>query len=334
MKMLVSAWPVTSLFLSLSLPLMMTGCGGSDDSSGDDGVGIPASIIADADLLPGVLAAYDADDVKKEIQFDFREFLANPPETTGTDCEAKLYETITLKTSGTEYRAEADLDFSTCTKERYASDTTYQGADFSEFSAKATLKLIVYGNCAGVNLDEFNGKPLRTLTNSNPCNTGTGIKATTESIFITSQSGKITNIATVGSEEKLTEIFDYESTTHTIKRGTKGRTCSLMINAGIKSYDDNCEEITRTITTKDASGFEGNVNENDDINKAHYLKKMYSGVTGQADTTSSWYTGGMFEVTLNDWTGTVRYSSPTAEPIYEFNKGSETVTGTIKETVE
>ena len=318
--------------LSLSGVLAIYGCG--DDADGGDGpdeLAVPASIVTDAQLLPGALAAYDADSVKEIVQSNNDDFMANTVMSMGEpDCSQKLFDAQTLSAKGGTFRISFEVDFSECIVALFKETEGFEGADFSDFVVTATFKGINWGRCEGVDLSELDGKPLGELSTAPLCDgSGTKRSSTSESISSISYKGKIADV-TFG-EEKVDYTYDFEDITYYAKKGTSGRTCSQTVTDGVASLDDKCVEISRNFKPADTVEIEGQEPIVGEINKSEYIKLEYSGLTENADVTSRWYTGGMMNVTVNDWAGTVKFSSATAEPIYELVKGTETVTGTIKE---
>lgn len=314
------------------LALAACGSGNNDDENGNSM--LPASVVTAAMLEPGTLQAYDGDDVKTMLEGAGDDFAdhsaADDNRDAGNDkCFNDKMNELKFEAKGAEMRLSGEVDLSSCQLTIYQEDARFKDADFTDFVSVYKIKVSSYISCSGQDLSKYNGKTFVEVADVSECNTdGTSVTIRSETTTSSSLKATIKNVELNGA--KVIYTVDEESTDASVTRMANGNPCTATVTGATVRWADGCSDISRNVTTKGKRGYQGSEAQDENIGKAEYERYEYVGLKGAANVTSLWYTAGQMNVTLNDWTGIVRYSSATAEPIFEMKKGTETVTGTIK----
>lgn len=306
--------------------LIFTGCGKDESKDEDNGLSEPASIVTEAAITPTNLKAFDAEAIKKDMEGAGSEFEAESKEDTSEpSCSDKILNAVKLEAKGPTIRINADVDVAACVLEDLKKEDSFKEADFSGLTYSSSQKLLYFIRCEGADLSAYSGKTLNDIKDVPECDKAATVGFKFELILSQKTSGKIKLAGTT----PVNYTYDTEFQVNLVNRAEGGGLCSATLSGAEFTYANNCADISHTVITTKA-GLEGAEENGADNGKVDYRKAVYSAVKRFAENKGPWYSSGTMNVTRNDWTGTVKFSSPTAEPIFEMKKGTETVTGTIK----
>ena len=314
--------------------LLLAACGSEEKEDEDTGLSVPNSIVTDANLAPGSLIGFDADEMKSKMESGgeggFRANYDNDDDDDDEDesCYDKKFADLKIEAKDDRLRVAGSLDFGECFEENFGDGDEYADANFDDYSAESTIQFAAYISCSGQDLGKYDGLAFSEISDVSECDSATEVEVISETKTITKTKGTIKDIGTGDDKYDFTQDYDYEA--YNATRTTSGGTCKGKIAEGVISWSNGCVITEREVTNKDTSSIGDDESEGDNVGKDTYQKLVYKDLKEAADSSSPWYAGGGFEVTYQDWAGTVTYSSKTAEPIFEMVKGSETVTGTIK----
>jgi hypothetical protein len=317
--------------LTLLLPVLLVSCGKDEKKSEDPGLSVPDSIISEAAVTPVTLKAFDAALIKSDMEGAGYTYQSKTKDdTSDPSCSEKLTNVKTIEALGSTVRAVYEVDTSACIKEDLEKSEPFKGADFTGLTASSSERLIVYYKCEGANLSAYNGKTMLDIENGVPeCDKASRSDFKLEIILEQKTSG----IIKLAGDTPTNYTYETDYKTNVVFRGEGLSVCSSTLSGAELTFSDSCREIqTSVITSK--IGVVGSEENGEDNGKMDYTKMTYSGLKRLAESQDPWYSAGAMNVVRNDWTGTVKYSSPTAEPIFEMKKGVETVTGTIKKEAE
>jgi hypothetical protein len=315
----------TLMSLRLLIPVLLISCGKDEKKSEEPGLSVPDSIISEAALTPVTLKAFDAAQIKSEMEAAGSTYQSETTDSSTESCSEKITNAQKVEALGSSLRAIYDVDTSACVTEDLKKNEPFKDADFTGLTATGSQKLIVYYKCEGANLSAYNGKMMSDIKELPECDKATKVDFKFELIL----TQKTTGIIKLTGETPTNYTYESDYKINIAHRGEGLSVCTSTLSGAEFNYSDSCREIqTSNITSK--IGVVGSEEEGEDNGKMDYTKITYSGVKSIAESTDPWFSAGTKTVVRNDWTGTVKYSSPTAEPIFEMKKGVETVTGTIK----
>lgn len=317
-------------YVSLMASIVITGCGSKDKSDNDNnGLSVPASIVSEAALTPVSLIAFDAANMKSEIESAGETFQAGSSNISSEpSCQDKLVNESLIEAVGSTLRLTATVDTSSCIIEGLKEIEGFEDADFSNLTATSSRKILLYYHCEGVDLSSFNGKKYSELGDLKECAKASKISSKFEFELLQKTTGLV----------KLSDgtvNYTYDTDYHILMahRGTGEALCDIQLVDALFKYSDSCRNVTLS-TFSNKAGTAGSETANPNSGKTDYRKIQYNGLTRLPESNDPWYSSGTMNVTWNDWEGTVKFSSPTAEPIFEMKKGIETVTGTIKKVAQ
>jgi hypothetical protein len=322
-------WLVTAL-----VAFGVGACGSkSDDGGSDSGLAVPDATLTDADMAPGTLKALDAAKVKARMEAggegNYEDEGAPEKEDEGeASCTDKLFDALKVEAKDDTLRLVADVDFGPCTLESLKEEEDYKTADFSKFKVSIKNYFATWIQCEGQDLAAYDGKVFSAIKDIPECDKAGTVKVWSESASTTDMSGEITGAK--NGDTTYDVVFVEKSVDRSTQRTADGEPCSASLDAGVFTYEDDCIWTSRSVATEKKSGIKGEEEVDEDVGKEDYEQLKSVGLKQSANSTAYWYAGGEFAVVFHDWAGTVKYSSPTAEPVFEMKKGSESVTGTIK----
>jgi hypothetical protein len=316
--------------LKLLVPVLLVSCGKDDKKSEDPGLSVPDSIVSEAALTPVTLQAFDAAKIKSEMEGARSTYQSETKDdTSDPSCSDKLTEVKTIEALGSTLRVVYNVDTSACITEDLKKNEPFKDADFSGLTATGSQQLIVYYKCEGVNLSAYNGKTMSESNEVPECDKASKVDFKFELIILQ----KTTGVIKLAGETPTNYTYETDYRINSVTRGEGLSLCTSTLSGAEFAFSDSCREIQTSVVTSKV-GPAGSVSEGEDNGKMDYTKITYSGLKRLAEGTDPWFSAGTKNVVRNDWTGTVKYSSPTAEPIFEMKKGVETVTGTIKKEAE
>jgi hypothetical protein len=306
--------------------LIFTGCGKDESKDEENGLSEPASIVTEAAITPTNLKAFDAEAIKKDMEDAGSNFSAeSPDDKSDPSCSDKITAAFKIEAKGPTLRLTFDADTSSCVLEDLKAEDSFKDADFTNITYSSSQKMVYYIRCEGADLTPYNGKSLDDIKDLPECDKANSVGLKFEFVLAQKTSGYIK----LAGENPVNYTYETDYLINMVNRAEGGGLCGATLNAAEFTYANNCADISHSvITTK--LGLQGSEELGADNGKVDYRKAVYSSVKRFAENKGPWYSSGTMNVTRNDWTGTVKFSSPTAEPIFEMKKGAETVTGTIK----
>lgn len=255
---------------------------------------------------PSLISSLTKDEVVTKLNEESERFMMNSPDGEETEqCFADFYDK-NMKISGSNGNVIVSLDaeLPACLKNSFESNgnVTLKTAFIKSF-----LKL----SC-DVDFSKFTGMKwsetmLATSDGDAECPSGQTYTLLSqielEIKYAINDAGKTVNaaISTISHEGN-----------------DNGGPCELMKGSGTSN---SCVAINSTTTLNlDEAG----------LGSGEYLKTKSNGLAYDDSSDAMWYLGGINDVVLNDWKGTVTYSSGTAAPTYKLvGPGGEVAEGTI-----
>jgi hypothetical protein len=295
-------------------------CDGVND--GDGGGPVTGAFLTAADLQPGALIALDEDDVSDNMD-DEDEFMAVPP----------------LPEDGADDATCLVRRFAGALKLAAAGDTASVGGRFTidrdDFTAcglgagfpagvrfSATGRLYTQLSCTGANLTALDGKALgevfaQVATLVDACSgPATELRNIEQTVKV---SGTVLGMA-VDSQQHLIELAGSASATP----------CDFRVDAGQVHVGDNCVVVNRGVNEKAKL----NGQPTDDQGKEDHTRLEARGLVRPVDGRPLWYSGGSMAVTMNDWSGEVRYTAANAAPTWTMRRGPESIDGTLPDPTD
>ena len=207
---------------------------------------------------------------------------------------------------------DASIDLAQCLKNQAGSSTPTDAASKFEFQARFLQNV----TCPGVDLSEFSGKTMKELGAED---TNSGIPAALESKCGSLPAVKVFGNATIVG--KIPGTVDVSAKIGIFNK--EGGACELTkVDGGFKL--NSCLSANYMVTK---SGAEGQQKEE----KSLVLLEAVN-VVDSTEPAAVWYNGGKFNVTVNNFTGTLLYSGAAIAPTYTLASGSDSVTGQLSAT--
>lgn len=258
---------------------------------------------------PSLISSLTKDEVVTKLNEKNEDFMMNSPDGEETDqCLADFYDK-NMKISGSNgtLAISLDADPSACFK------NTIESSNGNGSLKSASTRLFIKMTC-GLDFSKYNGMKWseigkEALEDDVECPSGqmasllSHLKMEFKITF--SDAGKTRNTSSV--------VIAYEG-------DDKGGPCVSTTGSGT---DNSCVTIDSTTWLNlDEPG----------LGSSEYLKISSNGLAYDDSSDAMWFLGGKKDVILNDWKGSVTYSSGTAAPTYKLvGRGGEVAEGTISE---
>lgn len=213
---------------------------------------------------------------------------------------------------------DASIDLAPCLKIQAGSSTPTDAATPADAASKFEFQARFLQNvtCPGVDLSEFNGKTMKELGAEE---TNSGIPAALES-----KCGSLPAVKVFGNATIVVKFGTLDASGKIGIFNKEGGACELTkVDGGFKM--NSCLSANYAVTkyTED----DGQQKEE----KSLVLLEAVN-VVDSTEPAAVWYNGGKFNVTVNNFTGTLLYSGAAIAPTYTLASGSDSVTGQLSAT--
>jgi hypothetical protein len=293
------------------------GCKKDDDEKSKDEVGA-AVFLAPADIAKGDVKVLSKEEAASKLE-DLSDLYDHEPESTSSTlrlvddenddatgkCIDDKFMAITVSGTKSSLSLDATPDLSSCFTAQSGGGVT-----------KATMHVAIAVGCDGTSFEAYDGKTLKELESADDqivhlCDAGSS--RTQMFNFALDEEGSQT-LGTATIDMKIHLV------TATMTGAAEG--CTETLTGTSWKLDDGCMVVNKSSTTITGG-------ESEDSGKEDYTSLTSVGLTRGGGKTDEFYASGQYAVVVNDWNGSVTYTSVTAAPTYTLTKGGETATGTI-----
>lgn len=269
----------------------------------------PNPMFTAADLAAGSYNAIDEDEVlrdlgSKSIWYDIDTGSALVGDTQG--CITAKLGTVKVQADKANLTINGTADLTSCFEE---AGTTIEAV---------SAKLLFYIGCPKSDLSNYNGKTLAEVSqmsaSSEPCkveDTGSRMESVGIDVSLNSDGVEVS--------ANIREAMQTED----------GKPCQISFSNNSWLWADSCRAWDHTVYSK--LRYQGTALP--DEGKGDFLKVTYNGIRDEDSASARYYAGGYFSLAYNNWTGTVNYTSSTAQPTFSITDGTTTINGEVSLTL-
>jgi len=229
-------------------------------------------------------------------------------------CEKKNQPTIKI-VDGSTINVDANIDILQCLKEQAASSGQAGGGSQSVDGGQFAMRFVFNITCPGADFSEFQGKKIDEI--------GLGVDDSLPSP-IESKCRALESIKTF-----VNASFILKSP----ETGDK----AFEVNMKMAQFTKEGDACTQT---KVAAGYQSNgclTMNYSAVNFGGMIKKNLtvfesSNLLNGASSTATWFAGGAYKVSINNFTGTLTYTGADTAPSYSLTGAGETLTGNLNNT--
>ena len=278
--------------------------GDGDNGSDDDAVDAGKLWLKLGTLTPpDRLVTRTTDEIKTEIDAD-RSFFNNAPADDEAEAETCFSKTIAkhkIEAKRDRIAIAFDADFKTCFK----AELTAAGEDITATVEEARMKLVIWYECPGVDLRQWDGKPADALMNSDsPCLKATeDVKHALNMRYVAKATYKVAG---------ETRTFDVDMKYAAVNPNDGA--CVARYESGVFTHDD-CVSVVRTVDK--STGSAGST----------YARQEAQSLKAKA--ADKYYRSGKTNIEIDGWKGEMTYSGATTAPKYSMTKGTQRAAGTF-----
>jgi hypothetical protein len=310
-----------------ALALGLGACGKKEESEAKIEVA-EVGFLASSDLTPsGTVNDMDADRAQMELEYS-GDFYLNESDsaalTQGGDCIKALIDALVAEAGENSLKVEADIDMSDCFKTMMG--TGDDGPKMTWETVTASMQIGMGLGCDGGDFSDYDGKTLGELTEDDGsiegiCADG---EARTFLLNMAMVSAATATFTMEGQEHK----FEMEMRNYDAEATADVGPCEDTRDGSTWTFG-TCLSVSRSVDVKQL--VDGEQRNGATANVEDYSKIVRVGVTGADDKTTRYYASGSFDVTINNWNGTVTNVDGATAPTYKLSNGDETITGTVGE---
>lgn len=309
------------------LLLLVAACS-KEETKQDAASGSTGAFLTSADLSPGSLVTpLDKSSVLFSLNSE-SDFINHEPEASGSgsasgsssgdDCTGDAIDTLVVKADADSLTVDGSIDLKTCMVAQL-NDNAVATATVELASMKIAFAIA----CPGSDFSSYNGKTMAAISDDpnieHLCEAGpTRTSLANHELKMNYTTTTTAETLTISTKNTIRSLHSSSSPTNTA--------CTSTLAGNTWTTDTGCTAISRLISSK-ITTTTGQATKTED--SEDYTKLVMTNLTENNDSTSKWFTGGKFDVTFNDWTGSVTYTNATTAPTYSLTRGSETLTGTL-----
>lgn len=293
----------------IALPLLFLGCKPEEKSKFTP----VTSLFTANDLEPGTVNIISADEIGEAMAMQSK-LWANSSATALMDsasCMSAKLDSLPLKADKANLSLVAVLDASEC----------FDSAELGLNVTSAPIRFALWMGCQNEDLEDLNGKAFGDLGD------GAALKCAEESEqqTIINMEFKIVANGLVKTESGTETEVDYTYRSITATQTTEGGPCSLTSVGDSWLWANGCVTISKQDVTQMNVGGKPVPEEM----TADFLLLNYQNIMESKDSNAPFYESGTFDMTLNNWSGSVTYTGPGTAPSWIMKNADEEKSGTL-----
>lgn len=183
------------------------------------------------------------------------------------------------------------------------------------------VRFVVWLGCDNKDLEALDGKMFGAVSDevAIKCST-TGAKQ-----GLTNLEFKLVASGTMEDDDGNPVSIRYTDRTVSAQQTADGQPCELSMEGDSWLYKNECVDVNKYEVTQ----FEADGRSVPKALTGDYVRLEYIDIQQSTDQTIPWFEGGHFNLTLDNWTGTVAYTGGNVAPNWTMSNGTTEMSGTL-----